>query len=464
MVADHFRRQPKPRPAREQPVHRIDLEQPRRHARHLLIRRRHHDELVHRLPVPPAAHELGRQPVEQRRVRRPLALRAKVLRRFHDAGAKVHLPKTVHDHPRRQRVLRASNPLGQAEPVARRTGGPLAKRGRQTRADLDVAWLIVLPPAQHERLPRRTQFAHHHRRRRRLAKRCQRLPCRLELLLRLRLFFQLGNLGAVPLHLFPLRRAGHLNERLVRQLVRVADVRRLRHVVEQRVKLVKLPLRNRVVFVVVTPRAAKRQPEENRRRRLDAIHHGLDAVLLIDDASLALDRMVAVETSRHALGDRRVRQQVAGELLEGEPVERHVVVESADHPVAPRPHHAAAVKAVPVRVGVARGVEPVERHPFAVTRRRQQLVDDALVRARRCVGEEGINLTRSRRQTGEVEAHAPKQSLPVRARRGLQPGPLQLGQDESVNRAAWPGGIFRRGNCWPLGRDERPVFLPLGAL
>ena len=315
-------------------------------------------------------------------MRRPLALRAKVLRRFHDAGAEVHLPKTVHDHPRRQRVLRAGNPLGQAESVARRTGGPLAKRGRQPGADLDVAWLIVLPPAQHERLPRRTQLAHHHRRRRRLAKRCQRLPCRLELLLRLRLFFQLGNLGAVPLHLFPLRRAGHLNERLVRQLVRVADVRRLRHVVEQRVKLVKLPLRNRVVFVVVTPRAAKRQPEENRRRRLDAIHHGLDAVLLIDDASLALDRMVAVEAGRHALGDRRVRQQVAGELLEGEPVERHVVVERANHPVAPRPHHAAAVKAVPVRVGVARGVEPVERHPLAVSRRCQQSIDDLLERTR----------------------------------------------------------------------------------
>ena len=346
----------------------------------------------------------------------------------------------------------------------RRTGGPLAKRDRQTRAHLDVAWLIVLPSAQHERLPRRAQFTHHHRRRHRLAKRGQRLPRHLEFLLLDRLFFQLGDLGAVPIHLLPLRRAGQFHERLVRQLVRVADVRRLRHVVEQRVKLVKLLLRNRVVFVVVTSRTAEGQAEEHRRGGLHAIHHRLDPVLLVDDAALALNGVVAVEAGGHLLIDCRVRQQIAGDLLHGEPVERHVVVERANHPVTPRPHHAATVKAVPVRVGVPRGVEPVERHPFAIARRRQQPVDDILERTRRRVCKEGIDLPRRRRQAGEVERDSAKECLPVRPRRRVQPGPLQLGQDETVNRTAWPGGVFCRGNCWALGRDEGPVLSPFAAL
>ena len=241
-------------------------------------------------------------------------------------------------------------------------------------------------------------------------------------------------------------------------------MRRLRHVVEQRVKLVKLPLRNRVVFVVVTPRAAKRQPEENRGRRLDAIHHGLDTILLIDDASLALDRMVAIEAGRHALGDRRVRQQVAGELLEGKPVERHIVVERANHPVAPWPHHAAAVQAVSVRVGVSRRIEPVERHPLAVSRRCQQSVDNLLERARRGVGKKCVDLPRNWRQTCEIEAHAAKQRLLVCTRRRLQPGTLHLGQDEPINRAAWPDGVCRRENRRSAGRNKCPMLFPLAPL
>ena len=51
----------------------------------------------------------------------------------------------------------------------------------------------------------------------------------------------------------------------------------LRHVVEEGEQLVELLLRERVVLVVVAAGAAERQPEPDRRRRLDAVDDVLDA-------------------------------------------------------------------------------------------------------------------------------------------------------------------------------------------
>ena len=107
---------------------------------------------------------------------------------------------------------------------------------------------------------------------------------------------------------------------------------------------------------------------------------------------------VAIFCSRVALG-----QQVAGQLLDRELVERQVAVEGVDDPVAPRPHAAQAVDVVAVRVGVAGRVEPGHGHPLAVARRLQQRVDALLVGVGRRVGEEGVDLGRRRRQAGQVE-------------------------------------------------------------
>jgi hypothetical protein len=56
------------------------------------------------------------------------------------------------------------------------------------------------------------------------------------------------------------------------------------------------------------------------------------------------------------------------------------------------------VLVIAVCVGVAGPVEPVERHPLAEPRRRQQPVDDALVGAGPLVGEELLDLVPRRRQ------------------------------------------------------------------
>ena len=56
-----------------------------------------HDQLHHVLHVPAALAELDGEPVEQFRMRRPLALRAEVVDLRAEAGAEELLPEAVHE-------------------------------------------------------------------------------------------------------------------------------------------------------------------------------------------------------------------------------------------------------------------------------------------------------------------------------------------------------------------------------
>ncbi len=55
-----------------------------------------------------------------------------------------------------------------------------------------------------------------------------------------------------------------------------------------------------------------------------------------------------METGCDALLERRVGEEVTGDLLEGELIERHVLVEGVDHPISPRPKFTVAVDLVAV--------------------------------------------------------------------------------------------------------------------
>ena len=87
-----------------------------------------------------------------------------------------------------------------------------------------------------------------------------------------------------------------------------------------------------------------------------------------------------------------IGQQVAGELLDDEPVERLVGVEGVDDPVAVGPGLAIVVEVQAVGVAVAGGVEPEPRHVLAVAGRVEQAVDDLLVSLLRRVGQERVDL------------------------------------------------------------------------
>ena len=139
-------------------------------------------------------------------------------------------------------------------------------------------------------------------------------------------------------------------------------------------------------------------------RGLDAVDDVFDLVLRRNRPALEVDHVIPVEPRGDLLGVGGVGQQIARDLLDRELVEREIPVERVDHPVAPVPHLAQAVDVIPVRVGVARGVEPGDGHALAVVRRFQQGIDARLVGIWRSIGQERVDLRGRRRQSRQIVA------------------------------------------------------------
>ena len=234
--------------------------------------------------------------------------------------------------------------------------------------------------------------------------------------------------------------------------------------VEEREELIVLPLREGIEFVVVTAGALQRQPHQNGRRRVDAIGHVFDAILLVDDAPFGRQHVVAVEAGGDSLFESRVFQQVARELFRHKTVERHVRVERANHPVAPGPHRPFFVIVIAIGIGVTGRIEPLHGQPLAIPRRVEQAVDHFLVGIGGFVGQEGVEFGQRRRQSHQVEADAPQQRPLVGFGRGGQADGLQPLQHKIVNRVSRPDLVLdgrRRGAFW---RDERPMLGEFGSL
>ena len=92
---------------------------------------------------------------------------------------------------------------------------------------------------------------------------------------------------------------------------------------------------------------------------------GVDAVDdLIDAAFFGLSTRfdvgggAAMKAGGDDLLGRGVRQQVAGDLFEGELIEGHVGIERVHHPIPPGPDFAEVIALKAVGVGVASEVEP----------------------------------------------------------------------------------------------------------
>ncbi len=110
---------------------------------------------------------------------------------------------------------------------------------------------------------------------------------------------------------------------------------------------------------------------------------------------------------RHLLVLRRILQQVARDLLDGELVERHVLVERLDHPVAIRPHLAVIIEMQTMRVSIPRRIQPVTRPMLPISGRFQQPLHQFQISVLGFVLHETLHLGWRRRQTGQIERHAP---------------------------------------------------------
>src|SRR2546421_8895514 len=127
-----------------------------------------------------------------------------------------------------------------------------------------------------------------------------------------------------------------------------------------------------------TALATDRQAEPHRRCRLCAVCDILYAELFGHNAAFRASAMVPVKCGRDALIECRIGKKVARQLLDGELIEWHVVIERLDYPIAPAPHVADAVRLIAVGIAITCGFHPPKRHALAVTGRGEQAVHNFL--------------------------------------------------------------------------------------
>ena len=425
-------------------VQRVALLHVRADSRGLLVGRRRDDELVEALEAPGlritpdlavGVRPLTRQPVQQFRVRRLLALRAKILRRGDQPAAEELRPHPVDCDPRCERIVLRDNPPRQIQPC----GSKPNNCGRWEDARCAGLHLDASPQeiasTHHVRGPRGTERERWSLRpggsflqvgrQSRLAL----LQVRVGGLLRLRVVDR-----GLKLRRFGVERDLLLLQPLVLARQRGSDVH-FAVGVEEREKLVELALRNRVVLVVVALRTAHRETEPHLARGANAIHHRRDAKLLLIDPAFLVRECVPVEACGDLLLHSRVREQITRELFDCELIERHICVEGVNHPVAiPPRERTAGVLLVAVAVRVASGIEPVPPPALAVVWRREQPIDHLLVSVGRFVFQKRIDLFRCGREAGEVERHAAEECGLVRFRRGRKPFLLEASANECVDR------------------------------
>ena len=187
------------------------------------------------------------------------------------------------------------------------------------------------------------------------------------------------------------------------------------------------------------------QAKPCRGRDIDAIEDDDVALLLLDRSALAVEQVATVESSGDALIERVVGQQVAGELLDREPVERQVGVQGPNHPIPPNVLVIIAILLEAVAVGVAGGVEPGQRHALAVVGAGEEAGDDLVIGVRGVVREEVLHVARAGGQAGQVQEEPAEERGPLGLRRGIDAVAFQPGQHKAIDRVADPGLVPHGG-------------------
>ena len=198
-------------------------------------------------------------------------------------------------------------------------------------------------------------------------------------------------------------------------------------------------------------------------------------VLLVLDTAFPADLVQAVVAGGNELFDRGIRQQVAGDLLDGKLVVGFVFIEGLNHVVAVGRRVALLVAVVPYGVGVANRIEPVNGHLFPVVPGAQKSVDESFVCSGTLVLEKGRDFFGRGRQSDQIQGNTSDESGFRCLRRGLQIPVAQLlfydlvdaGLRRSFDRGVCPVALVDRAFSDPAFEQEffliRQLLVGLGS-
>jgi len=145
-------------------------------------------------------------------------------------------------------------------------------------------------------------------------------------------------------------------------------------------------------------------------------------------------------------------------LFYRELVERHILVDSVNHPVAIQVGiRSRQILLVAVAVGVASKVEPVSPPSLAIVGGGKQAVHQTFIGIRSPVVHKRLNVRRCRQQPQQIKGEPPNQRAPVGFGRWRDALLFQSRENESVNGVAHPRLVFHRWDWGARRWDERPV-------
>ena len=158
--------------------------------------------------------------------------------------------------------------------------------------------------------------------------------------------------------------------------------------------------------MIVTLRATEREPEHRFAESPHAISAVNHEVFPINRAAFVRHHAVAFESCGGDCFVSLVWQQIACELLGKKAVVRFIGVERVDHIVAPEPRVTTTVNRKTIRVCIARGIKPRQRHAFTKLWTREKSINQLLIRKRIFAQCKRSRLLGGRRQTREIETYA----------------------------------------------------------
>ena len=253
--------------------------------------------------------------------------------------------------------------------------------------------------------------------------------------------------------------------------VRVPSLKACRvvQVGEERLQRVKVALGNGVVLVVMTLGTPHRQPQPDRAEVSDPVGVVLLLILRLLHSPFMRGLQNAQVARRDLLIESRGGQQIASQLLAGEPVEGHILLQRSDHILPVGVAGMLLVAVVAHGVGIPHQVEPERRQPLAPRRVGERPINLPLprhlaVRGRECRRAGGELLHQP--GVGGQASHINRQSTRQRPGVGLggrgQPRPAPPLAHKVIDRAGGPLGVVRqRGDRGPSQFAKEPVrFIP----
>ena len=372
------------------------------------------------------------QEIEQRRVGGQRALRAKVFLGFHQAESKQAGPDAVCHHARSHRIVRTGQPSRHAQAAGRRILGQGSKLdGHAGRNDFGLVKEIATVHHLCNAALLALKIAHDGHG----GDAGSDVLClvrsglqvlldggdfwrviRLDLISFAGLGVFLARLGQLLLQGLQLLLRLFLRRLLLRcgqgQQRRIGREVGILALVEQPVEAVVIDLGDRVVLVRVALGAAYGEAHPHLHGGVHAILYSRHAELFVVGAAFIIRHRVAMEGGGDDLVLGGIGKQIAGELFGGELVERHVVVQGLDDPIAIKPDVAAQILLIAPGVCVTGEIQPEPRPVFAEVFGTQQSIDIGFEGRSR----ERVGLFWRGRQACEVQRETARQGLPVGAR------------------------------------------------